>query len=80
MLNGKEGPLRAKLPVKYGNWKLVYRCYADWCDRGVWPRLIAYMQAESDSVRRAAGQHGRERGARAQKQRDRANPRLQPGR
>ena len=35
-------------PTKYGQWNSVYRRWAAWCDRGVWPRRMAYLQADPD--------------------------------
>ena len=41
-------------PAEYGKGNSVYRRWAAWCDRGVWPRLMAYLQTDSDrsTVRR----------------------------
>ena len=49
----RDTPWR-QLPTKYGKWNSVYRRWAAWCDRGVWPRLMAYLQADPDlsAVRR----------------------------
>lgn len=40
--------LFVELPAAYGKQKSVYCRYADWCDRGVWPRLLAHLQADPD--------------------------------
>ena len=37
-----------QLPPAYGKWNTVYRRYADWCDRGIWPRLMEYMQNDPE--------------------------------
>ena len=37
-----------QLPAAYGKGNSVYRCYAHGCDRGVWPRLMAYLQVDPD--------------------------------
>ena len=36
------------MTAEYGKWNLVYRCYAHWCNRGGWPRLMAYLQVDPD--------------------------------
>ena len=36
------------LPPAYGKWNSVYCRYAAWCNRGVWPRLLAHLQAQPD--------------------------------
>ncbi len=54
----------------------VYRRWAAWCDRGVWPRRMAYLQADPDrSAVRLDSTVGR-----APKQKDGSHPRPQPGR
>ena len=35
-------------PAAYGQWNSVYRCFAHWCGRGVWPHLMVYLQADPD--------------------------------
>lgn len=37
-----------QLPPAYGKWNTVYRRYADWCDRGLWPRLLEHMQNDPE--------------------------------
>ena len=44
--------------LAYGKWKSVYRSYADGYNQDVWPRLMAYMQADLDLSDVWAGQHG----------------------
>ena len=34
--------------AEYGKRKAVYRYQADGCDRGIWPRRMAYRQADPD--------------------------------
>ena len=43
-----------QLPAAYGKGNWVYRRYAHWCDRGIRPRRLAYLQADLDrsAVRR----------------------------
>ena len=37
-----------QLPAAYGKWNSVYHRYANGCARGVWPRLMAYLQVDPD--------------------------------
>ena len=36
------------LPPEYGKWKSVYSRYASGCNQGIWPRLLAHLQAQPD--------------------------------
>ena len=36
------------MPAEYDKWNSVYRRYVHGCDRGVWRRLMAYLQADPD--------------------------------
>ena len=43
------GPGRhLRQPLVGPQWTSVYRHWAAWCDRGVWLRLMAYLQTEPD--------------------------------
>ena len=35
-------------PSAYGKWNSVYRRFAHGCERGVWPRLMAHLQAKPE--------------------------------
>ena len=37
-----------QLPTEYGKRSSVYRRYARWRDQGVWPRRMAYLQADPE--------------------------------
>ena len=45
---GRMGAPWRQLPTEYGQWNSVYRRYAHGCDRGVWRRRMAYLQADPD--------------------------------
>ena len=38
------------LPPEYGKWNSVYGRYryAAWCNQGIWPRLLAHLEAKPD--------------------------------
>ena len=75
------GALGRALPTEYGN--SVYGRYAAWCHWGVWPRLLAHLQAKPDvsAVRLDSTiVRARERGERAQKERGGSRAGPQPGR
>ena len=40
----RSGASWRRLPVAYGKWKSVYYRFAHGCDRGVGPRLMAYLR------------------------------------
>ena len=44
----RRGAPWRQLPPEYGKWNSVYRRYAHWCDRGVWRRLMTYLQTDPD--------------------------------
>ena len=47
-----------QLPTEYEKWSSVYRRYARWRDQGVWPRRMAYLQADPElSAVRLSGRH-----------------------
>ena len=47
-LDGTDGRTWRAWPSEYGKWNSIYGRYAAWCDRGVWPRLLTYLQADPD--------------------------------
>ena len=44
----RSGASWRRLPPEYGKGNSVYRRWAAWCARGVWPRRMAYLQADSE--------------------------------
>ena len=44
----RSGASWRRWPPEYGKWHSVYRRWAAWCARGVWPRRMAYLQADSE--------------------------------
>ena len=44
----RSGTTGRRWPPEYGKWNSVYRRFARGCARGVWPRLMAYLQAKPE--------------------------------
>ena len=47
-LDGTDGRAVRALPPEYGKGNSVYGRYAAWRNQGVWPRLLAHLQAAPD--------------------------------
>ncbi len=66
----RSGTPWRRLPAAYGKGNSVYRRWAAWCARGVWPRRMAYLQAKpelSAGLLDSTVGRARVRGGRAQK-------------
>ena len=37
-----------ELPAKFGNWNSVFKRFASWAKKGVWSRLLTFVQQEPD--------------------------------
>jgi transposase len=37
-----------RLPREYGNWNHVYQRFCDWCEKGIWYKMLYYFQEDAD--------------------------------
>jgi transposase len=37
-----------RLPREYGNWNHLYQRFCDWCDKGIWYKMLYYFQDDAD--------------------------------
>lgn len=33
---------------KYGNWNVVYQRFAEWCEKGIWYKMLYYFSVDPD--------------------------------